>query len=124
MHVHEEKTGSDYFRYSEEQSRSIILTGPGLFPDLLGFFVPNAVAEFKERGYAQLKGIILNAKGIANESEIVRAAAEELETVLVSEIPRDPTILVCESINATAIEGALDSALAEIYRIMARSIAG
>lgn len=61
---------------------------------------------------------------LANESNIVLAAAEEMETVLVAEISRDPIILVCESINATAIEGAPDSALAEIYRIMARSIAG
>lgn len=43
---------------------------------------------------------------------------------LVVEIPRDPIIQVCESMNASVIEGASDSALAERYRVLARSIAG
>ena len=85
--------------------------------------IAQAVAEFMGRGYAQLKGIILNARGIANESEIVRAAAEEMDTVVIAEIPRDPTIQICESMNATVIEGAPDSDLAERYRMLARSIA-
>ena len=86
--------------------------------------IAKAVAEFKGRGYAQLKGIILNARGIANESEIVRTAAEEMNTAVVAEIPRDPTIQVCESRNATVIEGASDSDLADKYRMLARSIIG
>jgi nitrogenase iron protein NifH len=67
--------------------------------------IAQAVAEFKGRGYAHLQGIILN------ESEIVRAAAEDMDTVLVAEISRDPTIQVCESMNVTVIEGAPNSAL-------------
>jgi nitrogenase iron protein NifH len=89
----------------------------------LTVYIAQAVAEFKGRGYAQLKGLILNARGIANESVIVRAAAEELDTVVITEIPRDPTIQICESLNVTVIEGAPDSALAERYRLLARSIA-
>ena len=63
-------------------------------------------------------------KGYANESENVRAAAEEMDTVLVAEIPRDPTIQVCESMNVTVIEGAPNSALSERYRMLANSITG
>jgi len=84
--------------------------------------IAQAVAQFKGRGYAQLKGIILNARGIANESEIVRRAAAELETSVVAEIPRDPTIQACEEKNKTVIEGATDSSLADRYRMLARFI--
>jgi len=84
--------------------------------------IAQAVAQFKGRGYAQLKGIILNARGIANESEIVRRAAAELETSVVAEIPRDPTIQACEEKNKTVIEGAADSSLADKYRMLARYI--
>jgi len=86
--------------------------------------IAQAVAEFKGRGYAQLQGLILNARGIANEIENVQAAAAEMDTVLVAEIPRDPTIQVCESMNVTVIEGAPNSALSMKYRMLARLIAG
>jgi len=84
--------------------------------------IAQAVAQFKGRGYAQLKGIILNARGISNESEIVRRAAAELETSVVAEIPRDPTIQACEEKNKTVIEGAANSSLADKYRMLARFI--
>lgn len=84
--------------------------------------IAQAVAQFKGRGYAQLKGIILNARGIANESEIVRKAADELDTAVVAEIPRDPTIQACEEKNKTVMQGAADSSLAEKYRMLARFV--
>lgn len=84
--------------------------------------IAQAVAEFKGRGYAQLRGLILNARGIANESEIVHEAAKDLGTNVVAEIPRDPIIQVCESKNATVIEGAPNSTLADIYRMLARFV--
>lgn len=84
--------------------------------------IAQAAAQFKGRGYAQLKGIILNARGISNESEIVRRAAAELETSVVAEIPRDPTIQACEEKNKTVIEGAANSSLADKYRMLARFI--
>ena len=84
--------------------------------------IAQAVAQFKGRGYAQLKGIILNARGIANASEIVRRAAAELETYVVAEIPRDPTIQACEEKNKTVMQGAPASSLADKYRMLARFI--
>ena len=67
---------------------------------------------------------ILNARGIVDELEIVRRAAAEMDTKVVAEIPRDPTIQACEERNATVIEGAPDTSLAERYRMLARSIVG
>ncbi len=85
--------------------------------------IAKAVEQFKGRGYAQLKGVILNARGIENESEIVKAAAGEMKTEVVAEIPRDPTIQICEAINTTVIQGAPDTPLADRYRMLAAAIA-
>ena len=84
--------------------------------------IAKAVDQFKGRGYAQLKGIILNSRGVANESELVKKTAQEIDTEVVAEIPRDPTIQACEDKNMTVIEGALDSPLAKIYGKLAQKI--
>jgi nitrogenase subunit NifH len=52
--------------------------------------------------------------------EIVRRAAAEMDTKVVAEIPRDPTIQACEERNATVI----DTSLAERYRMLAHLIVG
>jgi len=85
-------------------------------------YIARAVEQFEGRGYAKLKGIILNARGVADESEHVKKAAEEMSTEVVAEIPRDPTIQVCEDENMTVIEGAPDSPLADTYRRLAQRI--
>lgn len=81
-----------------------------------------AIAQFKGRGYAKLKGLILNSRGIPNEQELVERVADELETEIVQIIPRDATIQRCEDKNQTVLKGAPDSPLAEIYRELARKI--
>lgn len=84
--------------------------------------IAKAVEQFKDRGYARLKGVILNARGVANESEMVKRAAQEMDTEVVAEIPRDPIIQVCEEKNMTVIEGAPGSPQAEVYRRLAQKI--
>jgi len=84
--------------------------------------IAKAVEQFKGRGYGQLRGIILNARGVADESELVKRAACEIDTKVVAEIPRDPIIQACEEENKTVIEGSPDSPLAETYRELARKI--
>jgi len=85
--------------------------------------IARAVETFKSRGYARLKGIILNARGIENELGIVREAALEMNTDVIAEIPRDPIIQTCETSNSTVIEGAPNSELADKYRMLACYIA-
>jgi nitrogenase iron protein NifH len=85
--------------------------------------IASAVEAFQGRGYAHLQGLILNARGIANEQDLVAEVACEMDTDVVAEIPRDPTIQACESSNVTVIEGAPDSPLAEKYRMLARYVA-
>jgi len=85
--------------------------------------IARAVDQFKGRGYAQLKGIILNSRGVANELDLVKRAAQDIGTEVVAEVPRDPTIQACEDKNMTVIGGgALDSPLAKIYGKFAQKI--
>lgn len=42
--------------------------------------IASAIRNFGKRGYAQLRGLILNAKNIENEREIVAKAVEEIGT--------------------------------------------
>lgn len=72
---------------------------------------------------ARLSGIILNSRGVVNEVAMVEAAAKEMDTQVVVDIPRDGTIQLCEEKNMTVVEGAPDSALAEIYHKLARGVA-
>lgn len=50
-----------------------------------------AIRGFGKRGYAKLRGLILNAKNIENEESIVREALKEIGTGLVQYIPRPRT---------------------------------
>jgi hypothetical protein len=84
--------------------------------------IARAVEQFKGRGYAQLKGLILNARGVPDEVALVQAAAEELGTEVIIEIPRDATVQHCEAKNLTVIEGAPDSPLAGVYHRLAEII--
>jgi len=82
-----------------------------------------AVDQFKGREYARLQGIIQNSRGVPNEAALVREAAEEMNTPVVIEIPRDSTIQLCEEANKTVMEGAPDCSLAGVYRQLAGMIA-
>lgn len=85
--------------------------------------IGQAMEQFKSRGYAKLGGVILNAKGIANELELVEAMArEDLHSQVVHVVPRDPVVQVCEEAGVTVIEGAPDSPMAEVYRQLAQTI--
>lgn len=81
-----------------------------------------AIEQFKGRGYARLSGLILNARGVPNEINLVQRLADELKTELIAQIPRDVTIQYCEEKNQTVLKGAPDSALAGIYRDLANKI--
>ena len=81
-----------------------------------------AVQGFENRGYAKVRGIILNRRNVENEREIAEQFAREHDLPILADIPRDGLIQVCENRNQTVIEGAPDSKLAGIYSELARSI--
>ena len=84
--------------------------------------IARAIEQFQGRGYAQLNGIILNARGVPDESALVQAAAEEMGTQVIVEIPRDTAVQFCEEKNMTVVQGAPDSSLAQVYYRLAEMI--
>ncbi|AEE16650.1 AAA family ATPase [Treponema brennaborense] len=84
--------------------------------------IASAVRNFGARGYASYSGVILNARNVENEREIVERALLEIGGSIVSEIPRSGTVQEAELQGKTVIEACPDSEQAERYRELARRI--
>ncbi|MGN9164492.1 nucleotide-binding protein [Tissierellaceae bacterium HCP3S3_D8] len=79
-----------------------------------------AVKSFGNRGYASLKGLILNAKNIEGEDELVDNAAREIETSVIYSMPRNPLVQKAEEQGKTVVEAFPDSDMAKHYRKLAK----
>lgn len=86
--------------------------------------ISRAVLQFKSRGYAELKGLILNAKNVENEVDLVQKLSEEIDSNIFHYIPRDPIVQESENTGRTVIESFIDSDMAEIYTNLAKKIMG
>jgi nitrogenase iron protein NifH len=84
--------------------------------------IASAVSEFASRSYARLKGLILNLRGVANESSLVQEAAEKMRVPVIDQIARDPIVQLCEEKNVTVIEGAPDSDLTQVFIRLSKKI--
>lgn len=68
-----------------------------------------ALDSFRERGYASLRGILLNCRDIPDEIAIVEDFARRIGTEIIGIIPRDPYIQQAEEQNMTVVQ--MNSAL-------------
>ena len=84
--------------------------------------IATAINNFKQRGYANLKGIILNAKNIENELNIVEQAVKEIDTKLIHVVPRSGDIQLAESRGGTVFETLEQSELKNVYLELAKKI--
>ncbi len=86
--------------------------------------IAQAIRNFGTRGYAKLGGIILNAKNIENEQEIVQKACEEIQTKVIQYIPRSSEIQKAEDIGGTVFESNLseESIMKQVYKQLAEKI--
>ncbi|OOB79937.1 MAG: nitrogenase iron protein [Epulopiscium sp. Nele67-Bin002] len=66
--------------------------------------IASAISNFGKRGYASLRGIILNAKNIEDERQIVEKACDEIGTTIINYIPRSPEIQTAEHRGGTVFE--------------------
>lgn len=82
-----------------------------------------AVRDFKERGYAQLGGLILNRRNVKREDEKVRELAQDLGTEITGILERSETVQEAEELGATVISAFPDSDIAQSYRDLADTIA-
>ncbi|MCD8348827.1 MAG: nitrogenase iron protein NifH [Lachnospiraceae bacterium] len=81
-----------------------------------------AIRNFGKRGYARLRGLILNARNIENEVEIVQEALNEIGTDLIQYIPRSPEIQEAERGGGTVFECLEESRMQAVYSELADKI--
>lgn len=78
--------------------------------------INTAVANFEDRGYARVAGIVLNHRDVERETEKVQAFADEHDLPIVAQIPRSNDIIRFEDQGKTVIEG--DSSLEVSQRFL------
>ncbi|MCR5345014.1 MAG: AAA family ATPase [Lachnospiraceae bacterium] len=81
-----------------------------------------AVANFKDRGYATLGGIILNKRNVKDEEEKVETLASDIDSKIVGTLSRSDTVTEAESLGKTVMEAFPESEMACEYRKLADSI--
>jgi nitrogenase iron protein NifH len=87
-------------------------------------YAANNISKGLRRLKTPLAGVICNSREAAagREKEIATKFAEELNSRLVAFIPKDPIVQQCERRAVTVIEGAPDSAIADVYRALGREV--
>lgn len=86
--------------------------------------ISTAVNQFKNRGYARLRGLILNAKNVVDEVSLVEKLAEEIESEIIKYIPRHPIVQSAENDGKTVIEYETQSEMSDVYLDLAKKIMG
>lgn len=84
--------------------------------------ISSAVNQFKKRGYARLNGLILNAKNVENEVELVEKLCEEIDTEIFHYIPRNKLVQESENTGRTVVEVFPKSEMAQHYIELAKKI--
>ena len=99
-------------------SQAYIITSGEYMP----LYAGNNICKGLRRLNTPLAGVICNSREATGEREIVESFARELNSRMVAFIPKDPIVQQCERRAVTVIEGAPDSAIADIYRALAKEI--
>ncbi len=81
-----------------------------------------AVDNFKARGYARLRGVLLNCRNVEDEEERVAEFADDIDSKIVSVIPRSGTVQQAEALGKTVVAAFPDSEMADVYRKMAQNV--
>ena len=81
-----------------------------------------AIKNFGTRNYAKLGGIILNERNVENEYELTEKVANEIESTIIAQIPRDGTVQKAEALTKTVIEAFPDSQMAQSYINLAKKV--
>ena len=83
-----------------------------------------AVEHYRSRGYAQLGGIILNRRGVPDETETVAGLAADFQTTVFGDIERSAEIALAEKANQPVVTAFPDSPAAQqITAIAAKLLA-
>ena len=83
-----------------------------------------AVQNFEDRGYASVRGIIMNRRNVEREEEKVQAFADKCGLEILADIPRSDDIIHYEDEGKTVIEGDQSLAISQKYIDLAKTLLG
>lgn len=81
-----------------------------------------AMKNFKDRGYAELGGIILNKRNVKDEEKKVEELCREFKTKIVGVLPYDEIVHKAEDMKMTVVEAFPDSDMAKAYLKLAKEV--
>ena len=81
-----------------------------------------AVDGFRNRGYADFAGLILNRRNVKNEDEKVEELARDIHSAVIGSLSRSDTVLEAEELGKTVIEAFPESGMAGEYRRLAEAV--
>ncbi len=84
--------------------------------------IKTAVDNFQDRGYATVKGIILNRRNVEKERDKVEDFAKKSGLSILADIPRSDDIIYYEDRGMTVIEGNQDLEISQIYLDLAKRL--
>ncbi len=82
-----------------------------------------AISNFRNRGYADLAGLILNRRDVPREEEKVKELCADLQTEIIGDIGRSLLIPEAEETGKILLEAEPDSRPAEQFRALADTLA-
>lgn len=86
--------------------------------------ITKAVENFEDRGYAKVRGIIMNRRNVENEEEKVEAFAKDAGLEIIADIPRSNDIIKFEDQGMTVIEGDSELPVSKCYIDLAKRLLG
>ncbi|NOQ28649.1 MAG: nitrogenase iron protein, partial [Methanosarcinales archaeon] len=91
-----------------------------------GEYMPIYAANNICKGLLNLKmplsGVICNSRNVPREEEIITEFAKAIGSKLVAFIPKDDIVQECERQGFSVLENASNSAIADVYRKLAKAI--
>lgn len=81
-----------------------------------------AIDGFRDRGYAELGGLILNRRNVRDEDAKVSELASDIGSEIIGELSRSETVTDAEDIGKTVVEAFPDSEMAGEYRALAKKL--
>jgi len=81
-----------------------------------------AVDNFKNRGYAELGGLILNRRDVPREEEKVEELADDFHTDVIGILSHSDQVILAEEQKKTLMECYPESEMAEEYRVLAKQM--
>ena len=86
--------------------------------------IATAVENFKDRGYAKTRGILLNRRNVPNETEKVQAFAASKQLPILADLPRADEINQAEELGKTTVEAFPEAAITQKFQALAQTILG